>query len=299
MHEISVAIQAGNGGILELLFSPFLEMARFLIGLIVDVLGNTPTIHPNPAVQTIHRLTLVVAYVSSGLVVAAAGIHYILGINVGFSYQRVRLILPRLIIALIFSAISLSLLQFGVEASDAFVEAFLPQDIDLEQLAGLSTSLVLVWFVNAWLLLALAILFVLRQVYLLFGAAISPILALAWTLPESEPYANVFISGWFVALVIAPLDILVLRFNLALLDASGALGLQPASNWVLGVASFVLMLWVPYQLYGVSQAMIGSSRRIAGDVARSGGGGSDGSDDDGDEERRDRRNRRDRRRRRR
>lgn len=267
-------------------------------------MANTPTIHPNPAVETIHQLTLLVAFATAGLVIAAAGLHFLLGMEFGISYGQARMIIPALLIGLAFSTVSLHVFQFGAEASDAFVQAFLPRDrFELAQLAGLSTSLVLVWFINAWLLLALVILFVLRQVYILFIAAIFPLLAVAWPLPNTRRYADTFISAWFAALAIAPLDVLVLRFNLELLKGSGAFGLQPVSNWVLGIASFSLMLWIPYQLYGASQAMIGSSRRITGDVEQSvrgwrSGGSNELESDDWDRERNDRWRDRNRRRRR-
>lgn len=279
-----VAAAQGNGGILDLLFSPFLRMAEALIDVLVSVLTTTPTIHPNPPVEIIHRLTLVVAFASSALVLIAAGLYYISGTYLGVSYQQVRLILPRLIIGLAFATVSLPVLQIGVELSDALVQAFRPTDpFQVQQLAGLSTGLVLVWFINAWLLLAVVLLFVFRSVYLLFVAAISPLIALAWAFPNTRPYAESFISGWFVLLAVAPLDVLVLRFNLALLQGSGALGLQPVSNWILGVASFALMLWIPAQLYGISQSLVGRSTGLAGGTQsswrrRGPGGGSGGSD---------------------
>lgn len=269
-------------GFLELLFSPFLDLAQVMINILIDALTFTPTILDNPPVQQVHELTLNVAVVTSVLVVAAAGIYLITGSEIGISYQQARLILPRLLLALGLGIVSLPLLQLGVQASNAFVEAFRPPGpTELEQLAGLSTSLVLVWFINAWLLLALALLFVFRGSYLLFGAATSPLIGVAWAFPNTRRYAKSFISAWFALLAVAPIDVLVLNFNLAMLRASGSFGLQPVSNWILGTASFVLMLWVPYQLYGASQAVIGGSTGLAGAIGgswrRRGGSGGSGS----------------------
>jgi hypothetical protein len=273
---------AQTGGLLGLLFSPFLAMAEVLIDALISVLATTPTIHPNPAIQMIHRLTLVVALASSVLLLIGAGIYYITGTYLGVSYQQIRLILPRLIIGLAFATVSLPILQIGVEISDALVQAFRPTDpFNIQQLAGLSTGLVLVWFINAWLLLALVLLFVLRNVYLMFVAAISPLIALGWAFPNTRPYAESFISGWFVLLAVAPIDVLVLRFNMVLLQGSGALGLQPVSNWILGVASFTLMLWIPYQLYSLSQGLVSRSTGLAGETQsswrRRGPGGNSGN----------------------
>ena len=278
-----------------------------LLDNLVQVLANTPTIHPNPPVQEIHNLSLMVVYASAVLVVVAAGLHYIVGLELGVSYKEVRDILPRLLIALIFSTISLQILQLGAELSDAFVEAFRPRgSLQAFQAAGLASSFFLVTIVNSMLLLALVTFFILRDVYILFIAAISPLVALAWVLPNTRYYSQSFISGWWALLAAAPLDVLVLRFSLTMLEASGVVGLQGVSNWILGVASFSLMLWIPYQLYSVSQSAVFRANRIASQLwgGPPGGGGSGGagpSDDDDwdDEESRGQRRRDERRRRRR
>lgn len=291
---------SSSDGFLALLFSPFRELAEAMIDVLVDVLLHTATIHPNPAVTTIHRLTLVVALPATVLVVATAGLSGI-STDFGVSFGNPCRDLPRLVIGVGFAAIALPILQIPVGAADALVEAFRPRDpIVVEQLAGLITGLVLVWVINAVALVALVILFVFRNVYLLFIAAVSPLVAVAWALPNTRPYAQSFISVWFALLVTAPADVLVLRFSLAMLEGTRSLGLQPLSNWILGTASFALMLWIPYQLLAVSQGLIGG-RDLAGKI-RGGwrrrwplGGGSGGAGGPSDEELR--RQRRDQRRR--
>jgi hypothetical protein len=186
------------------------------------------------------------------------------GSVLGVSYREVRMILPRFITGLVFATISLPLLQYTVEFSDALVYAFAPSGLTMSttQLAGLSVSLVLVWVINAFLLLALVAMFIIRNVYILFVAAISPLLALAWAFPKTKRYADTFISGYWTALAMAPLDVLVLKFIFSLLSAQGS-GVQGVSNWVLGVAGFTLLLWVPYQLYGASQAILGQAYMVS------------------------------------
>lgn len=287
-----------NGGVLDLLFSPFRALAQAMIDILVDLMLHTATIHPNPAVTTIHRLTLMVALPGTVLVVIAAGLSEITR-DFGVSFGNARETLPRLVIGVGFAAIALPVLEIPVGIADALVEAFRPRDpIVVEQLAGLTTGLVLVWVINAFALATLAILFVFRNVYLLFIAAVSPLVAVAWALPATRPYAQSFISVWFALLATGPADALVLRFRLALLEGSGSLGLQPVSNWVLGVASFALMLYIPYQLLAISQGLIGGrdlAGRIRGSWRRRWPPGRGGSGGGSDEELR--RHRRDRRRR--
>jgi len=254
--------------IVAVLFKPFRTLAQLLLENLVLVLTNTPSIYPNPAVEQVHGQVLTVTYLLSSIVLMAAGVLYMTGPLFGVSYQQVRMILPRVLIALVFGSVSLSLLQYGVELSDALVVAFAPSQLSMTvgQLAGVSTALVLVWLINAVQLLALVVLFIMRGVYLLFVAAISPLLALLWAFPKTKRYADTFIAGWFTALAMAPLDVLVLKFVMAMLEMPVGSGLQGLSNWMYGIAGFTLLLWVPYQLYGASQAAVGQAYSVAGGV---------------------------------
>lgn len=247
--------------LVAVLFKPFQVLAQQLLRAVAVVLTNTPTVHPNPAVEEVHRLTLVVTYLLAGLGFTAAGVLYMIGPILGVSYRQVRLILPRMVVALVFATVSLPLLQYAVDLSDALVWAFAPSGLtmSLTEMAGLSVSLVLVWLIQSVLLLVLVVMFIIRDVYLLFVAAISPLIALAWSLPRVKRYADTFIAGWWTALAMAPLDLLVLRFNIALLSGAGVTPVQSVSNWILGVAGFVLLILVPYQLYGASQAAVGQA----------------------------------------
>lgn len=250
-------------------FHPFRVLLQQLVTIVSIVLTNTPTLHPNPAVEEVHHRVLLVTYMLSGLAFAAAGILYMIGPVLGISYSQVRLVLPRLVIALAFGSVSLPLLQLLVDLSDALVIAFAPKGItaSLGEIAGLSAGLVIVYFINAWLLLGLVVLFIVRDVYLLFVAAISPIIALAWAIPKTKRYADSFIAGWFTALAMGPLDVLVLRFVFAMLEGP-TWSIQWPSNWILGVAGFTLLILVPHQLYGASQAAVGQGFAIARRVKR-------------------------------
>jgi len=85
-------------------------------------------------------------------------------------------------------------------------------------------------------------------------------------LPRIRRYADTFLAGFFAALLVAPLDLLALRFSLALLNGAGGTALQSVSNWVLGVGSFALVLIILYQVWGASQVAVGSARSIASTI---------------------------------
>ena len=247
--------------LIAVIFEPFRLVAQQLLNVLSTILMHTPDIYPNPAVEGVHSDVLLVTYLLSGIGFMIAGLLYITGPLFGVSYSEVRMVLPRIGAALIFSTISLPLLQYAVELSNALVYAFAPAQLSMSitQLAGLSTGLVLAWVVNSALLLVVVVMFIIRNVYIMFVAAISPLLALTWSIPKAKRYADTFIAGWWTALAMAPLDMLVLKFSFAMLEGNGASIPASISNWILGVAAFSLLIIVPYQLYGASQAAIGQA----------------------------------------
>jgi hypothetical protein len=250
------------------LFEPFRTLVQQLLEALSLVLMHTPDIYPNPAVEEVHSQVLLITYLLSGLGFMAVGLLYITGPLLGVSYAEVKMILPRMLAALIFSTASLPLLQYSVDLSNALVTAFAPSQLTMSitQLAGFSTAIILAVVIESAVLLVVVAMFVIRDVYLLFVAAISPLLAFAWSLPKAKRYADTFIAGWWTALAMAPLDMLVLKFSFTMLEGNGASLPSSISNWILGVASFTLLILVPYQLYGASQAAIGQAYIISNGV---------------------------------
>lgn len=240
-------------------YEPFQILVGHVLSPVVNLLTLTPDVHPNPAVEDVHHDVLIVTYALSGLVFIVAGILHMIGPVLGFSYGEIRNILPRVVIALVFSTVSLPLLQLAVEFTEALTQAFEPAlfDTSFQQLLGLSTGLIIAYITQSLLLVAVALLFLIRDIYILFVAAISPLLALTWSIPQVKRYGDTFIAGWFAALMIAPLDMLVLKFSFALMSGAGADIFQGVSNWLLGVASLLLLLLVPKQVWDTSQTAVG------------------------------------------
>lgn len=247
----------------SVLFYPFETLGQQLLTVVATVLTTTPSVHPNPAVEEVHSQLLIVTYLLATLVLMFAGILYMIGPILGVSYGQVRTILPRMILALIFAAFSLTLMQIFVDLTDTLVMAFKPEGLRLsvEETLGLTSGVLLAYVTKSILLLALVALFILRAVYILFVAAISPLMALMWSIPKFKRYADTFIAGWFAALLIAPLDLLVLKFVLAMMQGDGVNIFQSISNWILGIASLVLLLIVPYQVWSASQTIVGQTYR--------------------------------------
>jgi len=271
INNLSEAFQSFTGEqtltevLLDVLFNPFRSLGEALLQVVVELLTTTPSVHPNPAVEEIHRQVLILVFLLSVLAFIAAGLLYMIGPLLGITYGQVRLILPRILIALVFSTVSLPLLQLSVEFTDALVHAFQPQlfEQSFTEMLGLSTGVLLAVVIQSLLLVAVVVVMIIRMVYIMFVAAISPLLALMWSLPRVRRYADTFIAGYFAALMIAPLDVIVLRFSLALMDGNGTNIIQSSSNWILGIASLTLLLLIPYQVWGASQTIVGKATKTA------------------------------------
>jgi hypothetical protein len=246
------------------LFEPFRQVAQFILDMLVDILANTPRVYPNPAVQEIHQELLYITYLLVGLVVLITGILYMTSSIQNVPHRQVRQILPRLLMGVVFASVSLPLLQLQIDFVNALTNYFTPEFTTLSQIWGLSTSLVLIWMVTGVLLLALVLILGLRQLYILFVAAVSPLIALAWCIPGGRKYADKLIGGWFAALAIAPLDMIALKLMFSLLSASGNTLGQSVSNWVFGVAAILLLIFIPIQIWSISQSVVGAAYSVAG-----------------------------------
>ncbi|RJX51903.1 hypothetical protein [Halonotius pteroides] len=285
-----------------ILFEPFIRLGEALLATTARLLTATPDVHPNSAVEDVHSDVLLVAYLLSSLVFIVAGILHMIGPILGITYGQVRKILPRVILALVFASVSLPLLQYGVEFTRALTLAFQPEfyESTFQQRMGMGTGLILAYLIQSLLLLAVAVLFVIRDVYILFVAAISPLLALGWSLPRVKRYADTFIAGWFAALLIAPLDMLVLKFAFAMFNGAGNTAVQGVSNWVLALSFPVLLLLVPKQIWDASQTAVGLTYAASSNVKQRMNSSDDGEDEfsemlDKDQKQRLRENRRKRR----
>jgi hypothetical protein len=249
-------------------FEPFIKLGEALLSATVQLLTATPSVYPNDAVEDVHGDVLLVTYLLSSLVFIVAGILHMIGPVLGITYGQVRKILPRVLIALVFASVSLPLLQLGVDFTRALTTAFQPEFFEstFQQRMGMGTGLILAYVVQSLVLLAVVVLFIIRDIYILFVAAISPLLALGWSLPRVKRYADTFIAGWFAALLIAPLDMLVLKFAFVMFSGAGNTALQGVSNWVLALSFPVLLLLVPKQIWDASQAAVGLTYAASSNV---------------------------------
>jgi len=242
------------GSITEAIFYPFKKLAEELVGLLTHLFASYPQVQPNPDVQELHRISLIVTFALSTLTVIVTGVLFQIGPVFGVSYQQARMILPRVLVALVFATVSPYLLQYAVDLAEALTLAFQPSDPGFLGTIQLTGGLVVIALLDAFLLAAVAAIFVVRDVYILFAVAASPLIALGWALPYSRRFANSFIGLFWAFLLIGPLDMIVFRLILSLLQPNGV----ELPHWLLAMGGFAMLLGVPYMVLSTGQAMAGA-----------------------------------------
>lgn len=230
------------------------ETAGNLIETLIKLLFYTPELQAYQPVREVNQLCSVVAVVSAPIVLKLAGISFMDWDTFGMSSIEARRTVQRVVVAVAFIAMSLPLLQLGVDMSNALVEVFRPKDVSsFEELIGVGTTVTLAGILNTALLAMLVILLALRLLYLWVIAAASPVIVMLWAHPKTQDLAAPFISGWLTVLALTPVEALILRFNLAMFQTANLAELAGVSQWLFGVGGGVLMLWIPIQLHGASR----------------------------------------------
>jgi len=243
----------------SVLVEPFRALGRTLLDIYTHVIQTFPEVDDNPAVEEIHQLTLAVTLVLGSASLMVAGILYMIGPILNVSYADVRMILPRVVLAMAFATVSLPLLQLAIDFFDVLTQVFKPDTPQFGQVIWFSIGLLVVAVIKAILLLVVVLMFVILDAFIVLVAAISPLIALAWALPKTKRYADAFISAWWASLAVSPLAMLIIRTSLSMLGMYE--GQLP--SWILGIAMLLLLLIVPKMLYGASQAVLAASYVMA------------------------------------
>lgn len=262
-----------HSAVADALFSSFFELFTRLVKMLATMMTATPDVQGNQAVTELHQRTLSIATGMAVIAVLYSGIAYMTGGTLtGASPYQARRLLPRIIVGVTFAVLSLPLLQYTVEAANALAVAFAPNldSATFEEYMVTSNALGIAIIVNATGLLATVVAFVIRDAYILFTAAASPLIAVAWTLPGPRRYVQPLISGYWAALVMGPAAALVLRFTYTLARTGGGTsGMDAVANWVISLAAFTLILIIPIQIYAGYSGVAGSATMISSRITRS------------------------------
>ncbi|AZH26686.1 hypothetical protein [Haloplanus aerogenes] len=145
------------------------------------------------------------------------------------------------------------LLYYPVELSRLAAAALRPGPVST--MSGLSVTLttaVVIW-IQAAVLLALVILFIVQSFYLLFYVAASPLIFLLTYFQPTRKFASP-LTGLFIGfLLIGPMDLIAYQLVLALLDMQGQNALP---QYIWGLGGYFVMLALPFQILSSSSSLV-------------------------------------------
>ena len=259
-------VEGGGGlaeGFREALVSVLLDSVQGLTETLTDVLTRILVSYPDvtkPYVLEIHRE---VFPVSTALAVAA--LVWIGFLSMGGRSGGVRQVVY-VLGSVALGAVAPSLLQYPITLSRLTTEALAPTDPGLLAVTRLSLELILVAFLEAFLLLGVVMIFAARDVFLMLGVALAPLIGLMAATPRLRGFASKLSSIWVACLLIGPLNAVVLDLTLSLLKWNS--GEVPHWIWALGGLS--LMFVLPLILLQSGSMVFAPMTRVASKAARSG-----------------------------
>jgi len=257
-----------GGGILdvgeqfkEAVASVLMELVKGLAETLNSILVRIFVSYPNvkqPAVLDVHQDVFLV---SLALASAAA-----VWIGVMHMFDRIDGAWPliSLLVAVAFGAVAPDLLYYPVELSRLTTEALAPVDSNIVQVSRFSFEILLVLYIDVFLLLGTVMIFVARDFYLMLGVALAPLIALMAVTPPFRRYAETLTSIWFACLLIGPLNVVVLDLAMSLMGTD----FMDTPHYLWGISGIALLFALPLILLGAGAVVFAPMTR----VVRSGGG---------------------------
>lgn len=226
-------------------------IADRLSGLVATLYAQYPDVR-RPDVLVIHSQVFTVAAVLATAAIVWTGVLHLLDRIDGI--RRVVAIL----VAVGFGAVAPELLWYPVELSRLTTEALLPAAPEFDLALKFSLQLLLVALIDVILLLGIGVIFIGRNVLLLLGIALAPLLALLAVTPGFRRYAWLLANAWVASLLIGPLNAVVYDLTLTLLASS-----HPLPDWLWALGGLVLMFGLPVAVLGIATVMLGPGLGLA------------------------------------
>lgn len=238
--------------LIALFYEPFEALANMLTYVLTRVITSYPDMTMADVID-LHYEVFQLALLLSVPAFIMAGYVFMFGSLFWIDEEQVKQLIPRLFMALSFGAVAPWVLQYPVRLSELVTLALRPTDPGFWVVTQLISETLIVAVLNALLLLGVTIMFIIRDVYLLFAAVVAPLLALGWALPYARQYASPLIGAFWGFLIIGPLDMIIFRLTLALLEVDAF----EFPHFLWGLGGLVLMLAVPFIVLSAGASITG------------------------------------------
>ena len=219
----------------------FNAVSESIINSLTLLIVNYPTTHPNQHVAELHQTAFRLALLLSGLTLIVIGLLYLTNFTIGnLNPTTAAALFPKLLAALAIGAVAPHLIQYLVELFQLLTVVFQP-DAGLRGALRMTGGLAVVAVINALGLLAVAIFFIVRNVFILFYAAFAPIIFLMAVTPYLRGYAAMM-SGAFVGfIIVGPVEMALFNLTVSFVDT-----LTGVPQWLGALGGIILLMVVPY-----------------------------------------------------
>jgi hypothetical protein len=257
--------EAMTDALFSVFWQPFLDLLHAAVQFVAFMLAWMPDT-TMPELLAVHHDVYLLSLGLGAVGFVVIGLLYIGAGPFTLPFRRLRPLIPKLLLALVFGGLAPWLLAPVVDLSEAIALALAPQDPDTTAMVMMGGELVLIAAVQAVVLLAVLIVLGMTKIFVVFGVAAAPLLAVLWAVPFrfTQTKADALIGVWWACLLVGPFNMIVFRLSLALLSFDGF----DAASWILGLAGTVLMIGLPYILVQAGVAAAAPAMAAARGAAR-------------------------------
>lgn len=247
----------------DTIVSLFESILSRLVGILADLFVTYPDVTESWVLE-VHSKVFMLTIIVATAAIAWIGINQMLNRIDGVRYS------VYILAALGVGAVAPDLLQYPVQLSEAATQALLPSNPGLEPLGEFTFQMAIVALLDVFVLLGIAIVFLGRNMYLLLGVALAPLLAIMMVTPGFRQYAQMLVSVWVACLIIGPLNAVLLDLLLHMLAADTTI-----YTWLWSLAGLVMLLGLPLTILSSGVVMLGPGlslmRNTSGRFRRLGG----------------------------
>jgi hypothetical protein len=242
-----------------ILYDPFKDLLAELVGLLVDAIAGLPEPSENSSVLETHQKVYAVSLVLASPLLVGTGLLYMTGELFGLDYYRqIRVIIPKIVLAAAFGAVSPELLAILIDISEAATEAFRPVDPDLTSTYHFTIGLIIITAINCLVTLGIVVLLVARNGFLLLFVSLSPLAAMLYAFPPLKPYVKPLWGVFTGFLVATPVMMIIVDLSLSMMA-----GGETIPEWLTTLGMLVLLLAVPLLILRQGTVIVGALSRTA------------------------------------
>lgn len=248
---------------------------------IVDGLTTFLTTTPSPLKNsTIVKFWLIMLGITDSLFVlfvALLGLQFMSASTFGFDEIEFKHLLPRIGLAFLGANVSLFLVDYTIQASNALVagvlsatgglnHAWVSNAITVSSLTTGTAPFITLIFLLIFLIVAIVLLFmyISRLIIISLGAVLSPFIFLLWTLPKSADFADIAIKGYLVSVFTIFLHVVTIQLASAFLTLP-----EQTNNSLISIAVAIGLLFTLLKMPSFLMQMVLFSRSV-GTVKRMG-----------------------------